>query len=567
MSNISFSESSSLSSRLMWAGCGIMLLIVVSLIWVGFELKAATLEEAGLAAASSALKSAEDARKFYAKEIVPKASAAGIHVQPDYAGKNDTIPVPATLIRALAEADKSGNHLRLYSRYPFNFRKGDDVRRDGFEEDALNWLEKNPTSSFSRIENRNGIPVMRLAKADIMTHESCISCHNSHPDSPRHDWKQGDVRGILEVSVPIDRIETQILQRFGMAALLLALCMGIGIAWFYSVARSIRRPLDDLVAAAELAVAQDDFTRKIPMSGVRETLKVSHAINALMQKLRHVIEETRQASEQIAATAHALSGASEQVAQSASTQGAASSSVAAAVEQSSASLGETSANAATATAFVAHARDSVDQTLIEMTATVDNVRNIARLIQESGIRIGQLENSSNKIDGIVKVIREIADQTNLLALNAAIEAARAGEQGRGFAVVADEVRKLAERTGNATQEIAAIISEIQSQMNETVSNMQHATEQTTTSLELVSNTEAALQKIGQDSGVISSNVQSIAVAIREQDAAIQQIAQNIEHIAQMADQQGQSATGSHQTAAQLDTLAMQLRDTVAHYRI
>ena len=566
-SSMSSTPAAPLAAKLLLSAGGIMALIVAMLAWNGFALKDAALEQAGLAAASSALKAAEEARIFYAREIVPKASAKGVHIQHDYKGKNDAIPVPATLIRALADSDKSGNGLRLYSRQPFAFRKGDETRLDPFEAEALAWLEKNPGGTFHRIERRDGAPVMRLAKADVMVSETCTTCHNSHPDSPKRDWKVGDVRGALAVSIPIGAMESQIVGRFGTAALLLAACVAIGAALFYWVARGVRRPLESVVAAAEFAAQNDDFSREVPVGGTRETARAGQALNDLLRKFRAIIADAKQSSERIADASRALATASDQVTRSSAAQAESSSSVAAAVEQASVSVGETAANARNANEIVNKARAGVESALAEMAATVGRVNGIAELIRTSGESVGLLEQSSNKIGGIVQVIKEIADQTNLLALNAAIEAARAGEQGRGFAVVADEVRGLAERTAKATQEIATLIDDIQSQIGVTVKGMQQANEQTADSLSLVHSTEAALQGIGRDSGAVSSNVQSIADAIREQDAAIQQVAGNIERIAQMTEENSAAAAASSETASRLDDLAGQLRGSVTRYRV
>ena len=566
-SSMSSTPAAPLAAKLLLSAGGIMALIVAMLAWNGFALKDAALEQAGLAAASSALKAAEEARIFYAREIVPKASAKGVHIQHDYKGKNDAIPVPATLIRALADSDKSGNGLRLYSRQPFAFRKGDETRLDPFEAEALAWLEKNPGGTFHRIERRDGAPVMRLAKADVMVSETCTTCHNSHPDSPKRDWKVGDVRGALAVSIPIGAMESQIVGRFGTAALLLAACVAIGAALFYWVARGVRRPLESVVAAAEFAAQNDDFSREVPVGGTRETARAGQALNDLLRKFRAIIADAKQSSERIADASRALATASDQVTRSSAAQAESSSSVAAAVEQASVSVGETAANARNANEIVNKARAGVESALAEMAATVGRVNGIAELIRTSGESVGLLEQSSNKIGGIVQVIKEIADQTNLLALNAAIEAARAGEQGRGFAVVADEVRGLAERTAKATQEIATLIGDIQSQIGVTVKGMQQANEQTADSLSLVHSTEAALQGIGRDSGAVSSNVQSIADAIREQDAAIQQVAGNIERIAQMTEENSAAAAASSETASRLDDLAGQLRGSVTRYRV
>jgi methyl-accepting chemotaxis protein len=201
-----------------------------------------------------------------------------------------------------------------------------------------------------------------------------------------------------------------------------------------------------------------------------------------------------------------------------------------------------------------------------MSETVSNVNGIADLIRASGANVELLDQSSKQIGGIVQVIKEIADQTNLLALNAAIEAARAGEQGRGFAVVADEVRKLAERTSQATQEIAGLIGDIQNRIGDTVVGMQQANAQTSKSLTLVGATETALRDIDRNSDEMAMNVRGIVDAIRQQDMAIQQVASNIEKISRMTEDNSAAAATSSDTALQLDVMANQLRESVTRFR-
>ncbi|MDP2809328.1 MAG: methyl-accepting chemotaxis protein [Rhodocyclaceae bacterium] len=557
----------SLAGRLFLGGGGVALLIVVALAWSGLALKEAVLEQSGLSAARTALGSAANARMFYAREIVPKAKAKGLGIHHEFKGKEDAIPVPASLIGALAETDKSGNGLRLYSKHPFTFRKAEETRRDAFEEEALAWLEKNPKGEFYRIERRDGQPVMRLATADIMVNDTCVNCHNSHPDSPRRDWKVGDMRGALAVSIPVGVVEAKIVSRFQWVAVILALCFALGAAIIFVVVRGIRRSLEAVVDAAEHAAANDDFSRTVPETGTLETVRVGQALNQLLQKFRGVIADAKTSSDSIADASRALADASGQVTRSSATQSDASSSVAAAVEQASVSVSETAANAQNANEIVGQARAGIERALAVMSEMVSNVNGIAGLIRASGASVEQLDQSSKQIGGIVQVIKEIADQTNLLALNAAIEAARAGEQGRGFAVVADEVRKLAERTSQATREIAGLIGDIQSQVGGTVVGMQQANEQTTKSLTLVGATETALRGIDHDSGEVAMNVQGIVDALREQDVAIQQVASNIERIAQMTEENSAAAASSSDTAIQLDVMANRLRDSVARFRV
>ncbi|TAN71745.1 MAG: HAMP domain-containing protein [Gallionella sp.] len=356
---------------------------------------------------------------------------------------------------------------------------------------------------------------------------------------------------------------TLLLSMLVLVALVIVLTVAVSV-W---VARSLSRSLKAVVDAAEYAVAHDDFTCAIPEEGTHETARAGQAINRLMEKFRGIISEVIRSSQGIADASGALSISSDQVNKSSLAQSDSASTVAAAVEEVSVSISETTANARTAGEIVGKARAGTEMALSVMGETVKNVNGIAALIRESNTNVEQLDERSKKIGGIVQVIREVADQTNLLALNAAIEAARAGEQGRGFAVVADEVRKLAERTSKATTEIAALIGDIQSHIGETVTGMHQANTQVAESLELVGRTEAALYRIGDDSREVASNVQSIADAIHEQDAAVQQVAANIEKIAQMAEENNAAAASSSDTATQLDRLSGALRESVASFKV
>lgn len=348
-----------------------------------------------------------------------------------------------------------------------------------------------------------------------------------------------------------------------LAVLVIAITVVVSI-W---VARSVNRPLNAVVGAAEYATAHDDFTRRIPEEGVQETVRVGQAINQLMEKFRTIISHATQSSERIADASGVLSTSSEQVNRSSAAQSDAASSVAAAVEEMSVSISETARNAQTSTEIVEKSSANTAQALVMMEDTVRNVNSIAALIRESDASVAQLDERSKQIGGIIQVIKDVADQTNLLALNAAIEAARAGEQGRGFAVVADEVRKLAERTSKATQEIATLIGDIQNHIGGTVKGMQRASAQVTDSLELVGKTETALHRMGDDSRVVAANVHSIADAIREQDAAIHQVAANIEKIAQMAEKNSTATASSSDTAVQLDRLSGELKGLVSRFKI
>jgi methyl-accepting chemotaxis protein len=341
----------------------------------------------------------------------------------------------------------------------------------------------------------------------------------------------------------------------------------LGVVGFsLRVAGGISNPLRDEVHVAEHAIAENDFTHDVPETGPLEVMRAGRAFNQLMARFREILTEMRASSAAVTEAAVALAGSSEKVHESSLAQADATSAVAAAVEQASVSVSETSANAQQAAEEVERAREDTDAAMRVMNEAVGNMRRIAVLIESSAASVTGLSDSSQRIGGIVQVIREIADQTNLLALNAAIEAARAGEQGRGFAVVADEVRKLAERTGQATQEIGEVIQRMRQDVEGSVAAMGEANAQAHASLVLVGQSEEAITRIDTGSRKVAENVMAISGALQEQDAAIRQVAVSIEQIAQRTELNSEAVEANNATAHRLDTLARNLRDAVGRFK-
>ena len=343
----------------------------------------------------------------------------------------------------------------------------------------------------------------------------------------------------------------------------------LGLIIGFMITRSITRPLGgephEAVAVFDRIAAGDLTVNVLVKAGDNGSLMA--AARRMQDSLRDLLADTLQTAESIAAAAQSMATAGAQVEKSSGAQSEAASAVAAAVEQTSVSISETANNALMANETAMRARADIESTLAAVRETADNVGNLTCLIGEASGDIARLAESSRRIDGIVKTIKEIADQTNLLALNAAIEAARAGEQGRGFAVVADEVRKLAENTTHATGEISTLVGDIQSQVKAAVAKMQAANDQAGSTRDRVTDSTGALDAAGADTERMTQSVGCISDAVREQDVAVQQVARRMEQIAQMTEENMAAAANAADTARQLDGLAGNLRKSMERFKV
>ncbi|WP_372489470.1 methyl-accepting chemotaxis protein [Pseudomonas caspiana] len=285
-----------------------------------------------------------------------------------------------------------------------------------------------------------------------------------------------------------------------------------------------------------------------------------------MQKnLREMINSIQHNAQQLGQAANGLSGqmnqldsASQQTSDATTATAAAIEEMSVTIEHISYSAGETEKNSANSTQLAAQGERLVND-------AAQAIQQVSVQIEDASQLIAGLVTRTHEIDGIASVIKNIASQTNLLALNAAIEAARAGEQGRGFAVVADEVRNLAQRTSLATEEITAMITSIQTDTGSVVAGMGAVTPQVVLGVELAEKAANALRHINQEASATLVQVREVAASTGEQSQASASVAQNIERIANMVEATADSVGHANNNVQQLEVLAQELRTSVSRF--
>ncbi|QQS36383.1 MAG: methyl-accepting chemotaxis protein [Ignavibacteriales bacterium] len=342
---------------------------------------------------------------------------------------------------------------------------------------------------------------------------------------------------------------------------------------YSEIIKGINNTLDEMIkpvkegsAVLEKMAAGDLKARvKGEYNGDHQIIK--NSINQLGNSLGALISDVVESVQATASASVQISSSTEEMAAGSQEQSTQAAEIAGAVEEMTATILETSRNASKAAVNAKSSRDIAESGRLVINETVDGINRISEVVSKAAGTVKELGKSSNQIGEIIQVIDDIADQTNLLALNAAIEAARAGEQGRGFAVVADEVRKLAERTTKATKEIALMIKQIQKDTNDAVASMDAGTSEVDKGKTLAGKAGDSMQGIIKGINELVEIVEQVAAASNQQSVTAEQISKNTEAISTVTHESANGVQQIAATAGDLSKLTERLQNVVNKFSV
>ncbi len=414
-------------------------------------------------------------------------------------------------------------------------------------------VESNDKGSFLHVINPTKASANYLGK-------DCLVCHQV-PEST--------VLGVVAMKVSLDSVEAEVAAfRLKIGGVAIAALGALLVIIYLLTHHFVTAPLEELrKGLRDIASGEGDLTRRLPVKGQDEVGQSAQVFNEMMENFNQLVRQVRDSASQVSARVTALSDSADRVSQSSHLQNEKSREAAAAVEQLVASISSIAQSAAHVQNQSQESLSRANEGSRNLQVLLGEMNVVERAVKEMAESVNNFVRNTEAITQMTREVKDIAEQTNLLALNAAIEAARAGEQGRGFAVVADEVRKLAERTTKATGEIALMISDIQERSRSAVSAMENTIERIEKGSELAGKAGHAIEAIRAANGEVQRVFADINEAMREQGAASYDIAQRVERVAQASEESSISVRESAAQSANIHELANAMRGSVELFKI